>query len=142
MLATVVTQERPGAVDRTLSESPITIHSVKGEQRREFEMTTMTHEQSAAGIIPDAEPKTFAEVLAKINASDAFFEALANQPDETPILNLNFICCRPRGNATQYPSLQAFEDMFQSDAWQEANADRLQVVDEMLAVAAKPVNLS
>ncbi|MGB5296451.1 MAG: DUF1330 domain-containing protein [Thermoanaerobaculia bacterium] len=65
-------------------------------------MTNKAHEQSAAGIIPDADPKTFAEVLAKINASDAFLEALTQQPDETPIINLNFICCRPRGNATQY----------------------------------------
>ena len=43
---------------------------------------------------------------------------------------------------TQYPSLQAIEDMFQSDAWQEANRDRLNAVDRMLAVAAKPVDLS
>ena len=63
--------------------------------------------QSAAGIIPDADPKTFAEVLAKINASDAFLEALAKQPDETPIINLNFICCRPRGNMTQYEAYGA-----------------------------------
>ena len=43
---------------------------------------------------------------------------------------------------TQFPSMQAFEDMFQGDAWQEANADRLKAVEEMLAVAAKPVDLS
>jgi uncharacterized protein (DUF1330 family) len=42
---------------------------------------------------------------------------------------------------TQYPSLEAYEGMFQSDAWQEANRDRIEAVDEMLAVAAKPVNL-
>ena len=62
----------------------------------------MSNEQPSAGIIPDAAPTNFAEVLAKINASDAFFAALAQQPDHTPIINLNFICCRPRGDATQY----------------------------------------
>ena len=67
----------------------------------------MTNKQSAAGIIPDAAPTTFAEVLNKINASDAFFEALGKQPDHTPIINLNFICCRPRGNATQYEAYGA-----------------------------------
>jgi len=81
--------------------------SASGKQAGGAGTTTMAHGQSAAGIIPDAEPTTFTEVLAKINASDAFFEALAQQPDKTPIINLNFISCRPRGNMTQYEAYGA-----------------------------------
>lgn len=68
---------------------------------------TTPKDQSAAGIISDAAPTTFAEVLTKINASDAFFDALAEQPDHTAVINLNFISCRPRGNATQYEAYGA-----------------------------------
>ena len=59
-------------------------------------------EQSSAGIISGAPATTFKEHVAKINASEAFFEALAKQPDNGPIINLNFICCRPRGNRKTY----------------------------------------
>ena len=81
--------------------------SAPGKQTGGAGTMTMAHGQSAAGIIPDAEPTTFAEVLAKINASDEFFEALAQKPDKTPIINLNFISCRPRGNMTQYEAYGA-----------------------------------
>jgi uncharacterized protein (DUF1330 family) len=68
---------------------------------------TDSHDQPSAGIIPDAPATTFAEHVTKINASEAFFEALAKQPDHTPIINLNFISCRPRGDATQYEAYGA-----------------------------------
>ena len=70
-------------------------------------MTDESGSQSSAGIISDAPATTFADHVAKINASDAFFEALAEQPDDTPVINLNFICCRPRGDATQYEAYGA-----------------------------------
>jgi len=58
--------------------------------------------QPAAGIIKSEPATTFVEHVAKINASPAFFDALAKQPDNGPIINLNFLCCRPRGNADRY----------------------------------------
>lgn len=59
-------------------------------------------DQPTAGLVSSATPATFVERVAKINASPAFFEALAKQPDDGPIINLNFISCRPRGDATTY----------------------------------------
>lgn len=63
--------------------------------------------QSRAGLISSAPATTFKERVAKINASDAFFEALAKQPDKGPIINLNYISCRPRGNAKVYEAYGA-----------------------------------
>ena len=54
------------------------------------------------GIVPKADPKTFVEAVGKINATPAFFEALAEQPDHGPTINLNFLRYRPRGDSTAY----------------------------------------
>jgi uncharacterized protein (DUF1330 family) len=58
--------------------------------------------QPGAGIISSEPATTFAEHVAKINASPAFFNALAEQPDNGPIINLNLIRCRPRGKTKTY----------------------------------------
>lgn len=54
------------------------------------------------GIVSKEEPKTFMEAVWKINATPAFFEALAKQPDHNAVLNLNLLRYRPRGDATRY----------------------------------------
>lgn len=54
------------------------------------------------GIVPKADPKTFVEAVAKINASPAFFEALAKQPDHGATINLNLLRYRPRGDSSRY----------------------------------------
>jgi len=54
------------------------------------------------GIVSKAEPTTFVERVGKINATPAFFEALAEQPDPGPTINLNFLRYRPRGNSATY----------------------------------------
>ena len=54
------------------------------------------------GIITKAPAKTFMERVAKINASPKFFAALAKQPDKNPIINLNLLRYRPRGDSTTY----------------------------------------
>ena len=54
------------------------------------------------GIVPKADPTTFMEAVGKINATPAFFEALAEQPDPGPTINLNFLRYRPRGDGTRY----------------------------------------
>jgi len=54
------------------------------------------------GIVTKAEPKTFMEAVWKINATPAFFAALAKQPDHGPTINLNFLRYRPRGDGSRY----------------------------------------
>ncbi|MDA0129363.1 DUF1330 domain-containing protein [Vibrio sp. MarTm2] len=55
-----------------------------------------------AGIVSKSEPTSFAERVEKINASPVFFEALSKQADTTPIINLNLLKYRPRGDSTTY----------------------------------------
>ena len=54
------------------------------------------------GIVSKDEPKTFVEAVGKINATPAFFDALAKQPDDGPTINLNFLRYRPRGDSSRY----------------------------------------
>ena len=54
------------------------------------------------GIVSKDEPKTFVEAVEKINATPAFFEALAKQPDNGPTINLNFLRYRPRRDSARY----------------------------------------
>ncbi|MGL1889665.1 MAG: DUF1330 domain-containing protein [Reichenbachiella sp.] len=54
------------------------------------------------GIISKEEPKTFVEIVNKINATPAFLEALLKQPDNGPTINLNLLKYRPRGNRARY----------------------------------------
>lgn len=54
------------------------------------------------GIVSKETPTTFMEAVWKINATPAFFEALAKQPDHGPTINLNFLRYRPRGDGTRY----------------------------------------
>lgn len=54
------------------------------------------------GIISKEPAKTFKARVNKINASEKFFEALARQPDQGPIINLNLLRYRPRGNSEIY----------------------------------------
>ena len=51
------------------------------------------------GIISKEPARTFKARVNKINASEKFFEALANQPDHGPVINLNLLRYRPRGNS-------------------------------------------
>ena len=59
------------------------------------------------GIVPKADPKTFTEAVGKINATPAFLEALAKQPDHGPTINLNFLRYRPRGDSSRYDNYGA-----------------------------------
>ena len=54
------------------------------------------------GIVSKEHPKTFMEAVWKINATPAFFAALAEQPDTAPTINLNFLRYRPRGDGSRY----------------------------------------
>ncbi len=54
------------------------------------------------GIITKEPARTFREHVGKINATPAFFEAFAKQPDKGPVINLNLLRYRPRGNSSRY----------------------------------------
>ena len=54
------------------------------------------------GIISKEPVKSFVEHVGKINATPAFFEALAKQPDHGPTINLNLLRYRPRGDSSRY----------------------------------------
>ena len=64
--------------------------------------TQQAVESLPPGIVSKEEPRTFEEAVAKINASSRFFEALANQPDPGPAINLNLLRYRPRGDNSRY----------------------------------------
>jgi len=55
-----------------------------------------------AGIVSKKPATSFAEHVAKINASPAFEKALAKLPDHGPTINLNLLRYRPRGDASRY----------------------------------------
>ena len=62
----------------------------------------MSKTELPPGIVSKDEPRTFVDAVGKINATPAFFDALAKQPDNGPTINLNFLRYRPRGDSTRY----------------------------------------
>ena len=54
------------------------------------------------GIAPCGEPADFEGCLARVNPSKASLAQLAEQPDHTPVIMLNLLRFRPRGDATIY----------------------------------------
>jgi uncharacterized protein (DUF1330 family) len=55
-----------------------------------------------AGIAPTGEPTDFEGCLARVNPSKASLQQLAKQADDTPVIMLNLLRFRPRGDATIY----------------------------------------
>jgi uncharacterized protein (DUF1330 family) len=62
----------------------------------------MSKTELPPGIVSKDEPRTFVDAVGKINATPAFFDALAKQPDNGPTINLNFLRYRPRGDSSRY----------------------------------------
>ena len=54
------------------------------------------------GIAPSGEPTDFEGCLARVNPSKASLQQLAGQPDDTPVIMLNLLRFRPRGDASIY----------------------------------------
>jgi uncharacterized protein (DUF1330 family) len=54
------------------------------------------------GIAPSGEPTDFEGCLARVNPSKASLAQLAKQPDNTPVIMLNLLRFRPRGDASIY----------------------------------------
>lgn len=54
------------------------------------------------GIAPKGDATDFLGHIARINASDEFVEAYAKLDDDHPVINLNFLQFRPRGDGDRY----------------------------------------
>ena len=54
------------------------------------------------GIAPVGEPTDFEGCLARVNPSKASLQQLAEQADDTPVIMLNLLRFRPRGDASIY----------------------------------------
>ena len=54
------------------------------------------------GVAPSGEPTDFEGCLARVNPSKASLQQLSKQPDDTPVIMLNLLRFRPRGDATIY----------------------------------------
>lgn len=54
------------------------------------------------GIAPGGEPATFQECLTRVNPSEASLEQLSRLADDSPIIMLNMLRFRPRGDSTIY----------------------------------------
>ena len=54
------------------------------------------------GIAPSGEPVDFEGCLARVNPSKSSLRQLAQQPDQTPIIMLNLLRFRPRGDSAIY----------------------------------------
>jgi uncharacterized protein (DUF1330 family) len=54
------------------------------------------------GIAPSGEPTDFEGCLARVNPSRASLQQLAEQTDDTPVIMLNLLRFRPRGDSTIY----------------------------------------
>ncbi len=61
-----------------------------------------SEEKLPPGIVMKEDPKSFTEVVSKINATPEFLEALLKQPDNGPTINLNLLRYRPRANSARY----------------------------------------
>ena len=54
------------------------------------------------GISPAGEPTDFKGCLARVNPTDASLQQLSQQADDTPVIMLNLLRFRPRGDSTIY----------------------------------------
>lgn len=54
------------------------------------------------GIAPSGEPTDFESCLVRVNPSKASLQQLSAQADDTPVIMLNLLRFRPRGDATIY----------------------------------------
>ncbi len=64
--------------------------------------TVTAQEDLPPGIAPRGEATNFAEHIARINATDEFLDAYGKLDDDHPVINLNFLQFRPRGDGDRY----------------------------------------
>lgn len=62
----------------------------------------VAQEDLPPGITPKGEATNFKEHVARINANEEFFEAYGKLDDDHPVIHMNFLQWRPRGNGARY----------------------------------------
>jgi uncharacterized protein (DUF1330 family) len=62
----------------------------------------MAQEDLPPGISPKGDATTFAGHIARINATDKFLEAYGELEDDHPVIHMNFLDWRPKGDGTLY----------------------------------------
>jgi hypothetical protein len=62
----------------------------------------LSQEDLPPGITPKGEATNFKEHLARINANDKFLDAYGKLEDDHPVIHMNFLQWRPRGNGDRY----------------------------------------
>jgi hypothetical protein len=63
---------------------------------------TVAQDDLPPGITPKGEATNFKEHVARINANDKFLEAYGKLEDDHPVIHMNFLQWRPRGNGERY----------------------------------------
>ena len=62
----------------------------------------LSNDDLPPGITPKGEATNFKEHLARINANDKFLDAYGKLEDDHPVIHMNFLQWRPRGNGDRY----------------------------------------
>lgn len=62
----------------------------------------MAQDDLPAGITPKGEATNFKEHVARINANEKFLEAYGQLEDDHPVIHMNFLQWRPRGEGERY----------------------------------------
>jgi len=62
----------------------------------------LSQEDLPPGITPKGEATNFKEHVARINATDKFLDAYGKLEDDHPVIHMNFLQWRPRGNGDRY----------------------------------------
>ena len=62
----------------------------------------VAQEDLPPGITPKGEATNFIEHVARINANEKFLEAYGKLEDDHPVIHMNFLQWRPRGNGDRY----------------------------------------
>jgi uncharacterized protein (DUF1330 family) len=62
----------------------------------------LSNDDLPPGISPKGEATNFKEHVARINATDKFLEAYGKLEDDHPVIHLNLLQWRPRGNGDRY----------------------------------------
>jgi len=62
----------------------------------------LSNDDLPPGITPKGEATSFSEHVARINATDKFLDAYGKLKDDHPVIHMNFLQWRPRGNGERY----------------------------------------
>lgn len=67
-----------------------------------FSCPALSEQELPPGITPKGEATNFKEHVARINANEKFLDAYGKLEDDHPVIHMNFLQWRPRGNGDRY----------------------------------------